>query len=193
MFRRFAGVVGVLAFLMGSTACVSEPAAPSDLPDSGSNDDTDESDDGKRETGTATPKPPVPVRPKPGEHPAETMVRQFIAYENHALLTGDVAPMLSLSDPACESCQGMASVVREIYQDGGHVRPNYRRTVTDITQVATTDPPVFQVELKEAEQVRISATGEVEDRIEPDEVLVEYATKQEGRKWLVEEITSFAG
>lgn len=192
MFRWFAGVVGVLALLVGIAACVSGPAVPSDLPDSDSDRDPDRRDDGERETGTATPEPPPPIQATPGEHPAEAMVRQFLAYENHAVLTGDVEPMLSLSDPGCESCEGIADVVREIYHDGGRVEPGYRRTATDIARVATTDPPVFRVRLEETEQVRISTTGEVEDRIEPSEVLVEYATKQEGRTWLVEEITSYA-
>ncbi|TCJ30448.1 DUF6318 family protein [Nocardioides jejuensis] len=52
---------------------------------------------------------------------AKAFVKYWFAVANHAIATGDTAPLAAISAKDCGSCDALAASVRKSFKDGGHI------------------------------------------------------------------------
>jgi len=55
-----------------------------------------------------------------------------VELENYVRATGDADPLLALSHPECQSCQGIAEVVGGVYRSGGKYQGDYRERIVEM-------------------------------------------------------------
>jgi Family of unknown function (DUF6318) len=128
-------------------------------------------------TASASPTPPTPSE-SPGEAADQAFVRHYFALVDFARKTGDVEPMLEVSSPECQSCQGVADVIRGIFTAGGQYEGSYEFRILEINgsngamnMVARTGP--FEVTGPDAKSYPV------------EEKFYEIELKQQGDRWIM--------
>lgn len=145
-------------------------------------------DDAPSPTTTPTPSTPSPtppiISPTTGESPTRTLVRQFVEMENYVRATGDTEPLLALSHPECQSCQGIAEVVGGVYESGGTYEGDYRERIVAMEG----DGKRILVVTEAGDWSVLPSPGA--DRIvrKAGRTTADYILEQEGDRWVVREI-----
>jgi hypothetical protein len=93
---------------------------------------------------------------------AKAFVRHYIDLVNHAMATGDVAPVVEASGQACESCEAVVDRVQEVYEQGGSIESQgWKITVISPVPGQPKLSPMFDLGLRLTPQrVFVDATAE---------------------------------
>jgi hypothetical protein len=66
---------------------------------------------------------------------AESFIRFYSDLLNYASYTGDVAPMLGVSDSGCEGCKDYSDYVKKANGKNGGLSGDYRENVKDVSEL----------------------------------------------------------
>jgi hypothetical protein len=113
--------IALACCVLALTACNSNPEPTVEPP----------SPKPKKTTPSATPTAPSPSA-SPGEPAEHTFIRHYFSLVDYARKTGDVEPMLAASSPECKSCEGVAEVIRKVFDAGGHYEGSYDLEILEI-------------------------------------------------------------
>ena len=132
---------------------------------------------------TPSPTPPT-ITPTPGESPTRTLVRQYFALRNHAFQTGEIDPMLGLAADGCQSCQGSAALVRDVFAAGGHLEGDLNERIVEMEG----DKERILVVSEQDQWGKVASSGAEPETYPPGQRSADYVLKREGTQWKVAEI-----
>ncbi|MGH3486754.1 MAG: DUF6318 family protein [Actinopolymorphaceae bacterium] len=169
--RRLAAAVACCVLVL--TACNGNPEPTVESP----------SPKPKKTAASATPTAPSPSA-SPGEPAEHTFIRHYIDLQNYARKTGDVEPMLAITSPKCQSCQGAADVIREVFEVGGHYEGD---SDLRVVRFEGTGGAVLVVTRSDDYRV-VTSAGETKDAYSGGQHVFDFKLQREGDRWRIREI-----
>lgn len=179
MSRRLLAVGSAIGLLLPLAAC------GGDDPDTKPSTST---------SASASPSPSASPTPTTGSQSPQAdtreaaiaFVRQFVDVVNEAQRTGDLARLKAMSDPSCDGCTDVATVIEDFYSDGGSLEGG-ERTIDSIRADPSQGGWLILAGVS-AEDQTLHRPGQEDQVLPGGEQSEEYLVRRHG-KWKVERWT----
>jgi hypothetical protein len=141
-------------------------------------------------TPTPSPTEAAPTMPAEAkgtsEAAAKAFVRHYIELINHATATGEMAPLITASDPQCRSCKAVVERIDGVYQKGGSIESEGWR-IQSVQRVPRqpSNRPVFDVGLVMSPQRVVAETSGESKTYKGGRLPATFTLLWSGDSWLV--------
>ncbi len=138
----------------------------------------------------STPKPSRSSTPAKTAAPSEpvTFVRAYVDRINQSRTTGDVTPVLRLSESSCEGCRSVTDVIRKIHDGGGSYRGDPTWTIAkDGASLVQRKPAIVHAYIRSNSLQVVPTAGAKPVRWPGATSLNEFRLERQGATWQVKD------